>query len=131
MARWWVLVTVGAGCGGLCAACDLVSAPPRSPLGRIPPTSPSQLPSKVHRPGDLFGASGVLADDGCRSDTAMALEATSLRAIPFARFQTMLRHDSLLAEGIRRASSASFKGPEHYEDLKTAAAGAADARGGA
>jgi len=62
------------------------------------------LPSKVHRKADVFGASGVYGS-GTRRDTATALEDCTLKMIPHAHFQAMLRADSWIAEGIRRASS--------------------------
>ena len=65
------------------------------------------LPSKVHKKADVFGASGVYGS-GTRRDTATALEPSTLKVIPHARFQAMLRADSLIADGIRRASSCSF-----------------------
>jgi len=65
------------------------------------------LPSKVQTKGDVFGASGALAGDGSgkRRDTATAVEGAVLKVIPFSHFEAMLRRDSLVAEGIRRASS--------------------------
>ena len=64
-----------------------------------------QLPSKTHRAGDIFGASGLLAGSRLRRDTATALEPTTLRAIPHARFSAIMRQDSLIAEGLRRAAT--------------------------
>ena len=63
--------------------------------------------------------------------TAVALEDTTLKAVPHARFGTLMRQDSLLAEGLRRASSVgherrdrlpaasgSIKGPPPRQDSK-------------
>jgi len=66
-----------------------------------------QLPSRTHHMGDIFGASGLLAGDGTRRDTATALEHTVLKAIPHARVTTLMRQDSQLAEGLRRATTFS------------------------
>jgi len=73
-----------------------------------------QLPVRTHRAGDVFGASGLLAGDGTRRDTAIAIEPTVLKAIPHSRFQTLMRQDSLLAEGLRRATTSSrLDAPPH------------------
>ena len=65
-----------------------------------------QLPSRTHRAGEIFGASGLLAGaSNTRRDTAVALEPTTLKLFPHARFHSLMRHDSLLAEGLRRAAS--------------------------
>jgi len=64
-----------------------------------------QLPSRTYKAGEVFGASGLLAGVSTRRDTAVALEDTTLKAVPHARFGTLMRQDSLLAEGLRRASS--------------------------
>ena len=71
-----------------------------------------QLPSKTHRAGDAFGASGLLVgmSSATRRDTAIALVDTTLKVIPHARFGTLMRQDSMLAEGLRRACSTAPTG---------------------
>lgn len=64
-----------------------------------------QLPSKTHRTGDIFGASGLIGGASTRRDTATALEPTTVKLFPHARFHSLTRQDSLLAEGLRRAST--------------------------
>ena len=64
-----------------------------------------QLPSRTHRAGDIFGASGLLQGASTRRDTAVALEPTTLKLFPHARFHSLMRQDSLIAEGLRRAST--------------------------
>ena len=64
-----------------------------------------QLPSRTHRAGDVFGASGLLAGASTRRDTAVALEPTTVKLFPHARFRGLIRQDSLIAEGLRRVAS--------------------------
>ncbi len=64
-----------------------------------------QLPSKTHRAGDVFGASGLLAGASTRRDTAIALAPTTVKLFPHARFHALVRQDSMIAEGIRRVAS--------------------------
>ena len=73
-----------------------------------------QLPSRTHRAGDIFGASGLLSGAGAAStkrDTATAIEPTTLKAIPHARVSSLMRQDSRIADGVRRASSVAVKPP--------------------
>ena len=64
------------------------------------------LPVKVHKAGDIFGASGLLAGAARRRDTAVAVEPTVVKLVPHARFHSLMRQDSLIAEGMRRVGSA-------------------------
>ena len=66
-----------------------------------------QLPSRTHRAGDIFGASGLVAGDRKRRDIAIAIEPTVVKAIPHSRFNALMRQDSLLAEGLRRSTTFS------------------------
>ena len=68
-------------------------------------TDGRQLPAKTHTTGDIFGASGLIAGASTRRDTAIATKETTLKVIPHARFISLMRHDSLLAEGVRRVTS--------------------------
>lgn len=70
-----------------------------------------QLPSRTHRAGQVFGSSGLLANDGLRQDTATALEPTVLKAVPHAHFNSLMREDSHFAEGLRRAGSLNSNSP--------------------
>jgi len=66
------------------------------------------LPVRTHRAGDIFGASGLLdGGDGSRRDTATAIEPTVLKAIPHARFHSLMRQNSAVGETLRRASTFS------------------------
>ena len=65
-----------------------------------------QLPVRTHRAGDIFGASGLVVGHSTRRDTAVALEPTTLKLFPHSQFHSLVRQDSLIAEGLRRAASA-------------------------
>ena len=80
------------------------------------------LPARTHREGDVFGASGLLlAGDGTRRDTAVAIEPTTLKAIPHARFKALMGHDSLLAEGLRRATGTAHGAERRGEGARAGA----------
>ena len=82
-----------------------------------------QLPSRTHRAGDVFGASGLLAGASTRRDTAVALEPTTVKLFPHARFHSLIRQDSLIAEGLRRVATGQ------PDDARAAGAAAAAGRG--
>ena len=54
----------------------------------------------------MIGASGLVVGHSTRRDTAVALEPTTLKLFPHSQFHSLVRQDSLIAEGLRRAASA-------------------------
>lgn len=74
------------------------------------------FPKRLLRKGDVFGASGLLVgetasastSDGRQRDTAVAQEASVLKAVPHARFVGgLLSPGSVVGDGIRRVSTNS------------------------
>ena len=63
------------------------------------------LPVRQYRAGDIFGASGLLSGDDIRRDSALAVEPSLVRGVSHARMRQLMRQDSLLLEGLMRASS--------------------------
>ena len=63
------------------------------------------LPVRRYAKGEIFGASGLLAGDDSRRDTAVAVEPTVVRGVAHSRMRQLMRQDHLLLEGLERASS--------------------------
>ena len=89
------------------------------------------LPSRTVERGDIFGAS-LLGGDGARRETATATEPTVLKAIPYHRFESIMRRDSYVATAVKSivASSSGEPGAKGGEPGVKAvvAAAPADAR---
>jgi len=87
-----------------------------------------KLPAHSLRMGEVFGGSGPLsAGSGARRNTATALEPTVLRVIPHARFDSLVRHDSLMAAALRRVAT-DVSGPSREAAAGSSAAAAEPAR---
>jgi len=59
------------------------------------------VPLRRHRAGDCFGASGLISGDSYRRNTATAVSAVTLKAIPHTKFRVMLRNDAFLQAGLK------------------------------
>jgi len=62
------------------------------------------IPVRRYKPGECFGASGLLPGDGYRRNTATAVDKVTLKVIPHNHFRVMLRDDSFLKAGLQAAS---------------------------
>jgi len=61
---------------------------------------PSPIPVRKYGPGECFGASGLMAGDGTRRNTATATSPVTLKVIPHKHFRVMLKDDNFLKAGL-------------------------------
>jgi len=61
------------------------------------------IPIRRYKPGECFGASGLLPGDGYRRNTATAVGAVTLKVIPHNHFRVMIKDDSFLKAGLQAA----------------------------
>jgi len=71
--------------------------------------SPQEIPVRKYGIGECFGASGLMAGDGTRRNTATALSEVTLKVIPHKHFRVMLRDDNFLKAGLQGASKLQHK----------------------
>ena len=78
------------------------------------PTTGRLLPARKLQKGDIFGASGLLSvgsdseildENATRPNTATALEASVLKAVPHDRFLSIMRQDSQVVAALKRTNS--------------------------
>ena len=63
-------------------------------------SEPAAVLVRKYGPGECFGASGLMAGDGTRRNTATAISPVTLKVIPHKHFRVMLRDDNFLKAGL-------------------------------
>jgi len=61
---------------------------------------PTPVPIRKYGPGECFGASGLMAGDNTRRNTATAITPVTLKVIPHKHFTVMLRDNNFLKAGL-------------------------------
>ena len=67
------------------------------------------IPIRHYKPGECFGASGLLPGDSYRRNTATAVGPVTLKVIPHNHFKVMLRDDQFLKAGLQGAQALHSK----------------------
>ena len=83
--------------------------PAKEPGARDDETPPAPINVRQYKAGECFGASGLMAGDSNRRNTATALGHVTLKVIPHNHFRVLLRDDQFLKAGLQvRANMAAL-----------------------